>query len=140
MINICSTYFFRNNAWKEDVQTLLHEMTHITVMLQALWDGFRDSDGNTINESEVFSYDSEFETQIVHTPILKSLVQAHYNCSQNNILPGLPVQNGTGHWHLQYAHSETMTSIIYGGTHAFSKFTLALMVCTYIYIYISIIF
>ena len=132
-INVCPN-FFSTTAWKEDVQTILHEMSHITIMLSGLWDEFRDSNGDIIPESDVYEYSSNVGEYIIHSTKVSELVEEHFGCT-TNAGKGLPVvDNGFGtdigsHWHSRYANMEVMNPTSYGGTIYYSKFTLALMVC-----------
>ena len=138
-INVCSNFFSGINEWKKDVQTMLHEMSHITIMLSALWDEFRDSNGDIIPQEQV--YDTTVIPPVLKSPLLLQTARDHFNCPTLN---GLPVQNvNSSHWHEKYVFSETMIPSIYTQQMFYSKFTLALMVYIYntyiIYIYLYII-
>eukprot|EP01084_Bolivina_argentea_P165405 287356_1 len=124
-INICSNFF--DGGWKKDVQTILHEMSHITIMLPSLWDGFRDSNGNTLAFSDVYEYDSRYNVPIIKSPKVKTLAKEHFNC-YSNVIKGLPLQsNSSSHWHTKWVYTENMNPTIWGSSHYYSKFTLALM-------------
>eukprot|EP01084_Bolivina_argentea_P165407 287368_1 len=125
-INICPKFLQGAEAWKEDVQTILHEMSHVTVMSSGLWHEFKDTNGNTMLYSDVVTYDDDLETRVIITDKVKTMAQEHFNCD-TNVIKGLPLVNDTAHWHFKWVHSETLTAIIYGASHYFSKFTLALM-------------
>eukprot|EP01084_Bolivina_argentea_P144858 254053_1 len=76
-INVCN-YFFSDHEWKTVTDTMLHEMTHITIMLQELWDGFRDSSGEIIPEADV--YDDSVVPPVLKSPILLQTVRDYFNC------------------------------------------------------------
>eukprot|EP01084_Bolivina_argentea_P253787 426442_1 len=119
-INLCSK-FFSNNDWKQDIGIILHEMTHITIMLKSLWDAFKDYKGNTIPMNKV--YDNS-KAQLI-TSKVRYKAREHFNCHK---IYGLPVQpSSTSHWHERYLFSETMTATTFSRQEYFSQFTLALM-------------
>ena len=124
-INVCEYFFDGTFEWKKDVQTMLHEMTHITIMLSSLWDSFINSTGDVIPESQV--YDDSVDPPILKSPILLQMVRDHFNCESAD---GLPIQStSSSHWHSRYVFSENMNPTLFTSQMFYSKFTLALMVC-----------
>ena len=124
-INVCDYFFSETIEWKKDVQTMLHEMTHITIMISSLWDEFRDGNGDVIDVDEV--YDTTVDPPILKSPVLLQTVKDHFGCDTAD---GLPVQSSTSsHWHTKYAFTENMNPTIWTQQMFYSKFTLALMVC-----------
>ena len=69
---------------------MLHEMTHITIMLSALWDEFKYENGTTIPESEV--YDDSVDPPILKSPKLLETVRDHYDCGTAD---GMAVQSSS---------------------------------------------
>ena len=123
-INICEAFFDGTAEWKLDTESLLHEMTHITVMLSDLWQHFRDSNGDIMRIDEV--YDGNVDPPVLKSPILLEMVRDHFNCSTVN---GLPLDPYSSHWHERFVFSENMNPTVYSQQMYYSKFTLALMVC-----------
>ena len=129
-INVCSN-FFTSTAWKQDVQVMLHEMSHITIMLSGLWDGFKDpATGNDLDFDDVYLYDSNIKTGVIKSTKVKQLAQEHFGCT-TPVLKGMPLTNYSSHWHTKWAAAETLNPTSYGASSLYSKFTLGLMVSTY---------
>ena len=130
-INICAT-MYDSEDWKSDVQTALHEMTHITIMISSLWDDFRDSNGDKIPFDEV--YDQTVSPPEIISPLLRQTVRDHFDCPTAT---GLPVQTtSTSHWHERYAFAENMNPTSYSQQSYYSKFTLALMVNSFFFLFV----
>ena len=128
-INVCEYFFSGDFEWKKDVQTMLHEMTHITIMISSLWDGFRDSDGNTIDVADV--YDTSVSPPIIKSPLVLQATKDHFDCQT---VEGLPIYStSSSHWHPRYTLYENMRPPIWSQQMYYSKFTLALMVCHSVY-------
>ena len=125
-INVCDYFFSETPEWKKDVQTMLHEMTHITIMISSLWDEFRDTTtGDTIPVADI--YDTTVDPPILKGPVLLQTIRDHLDC---DTIDGLPVQSSSSsHWHTKYAFTENMNPTIWSQQMFYSKFTLALMVC-----------
>eukprot|EP01083_Nonionella_stella_P015131 42353_1 len=121
-MNICSR-LLATEAWKQDVNVILHEMTHVTVMVKhALWSSFKDSSGHTIPLENVVNK-TVSPPQII-TPHVVSKVREHFNCATAT---GLPLDPLTAHWNEQHLFSEVMNPITYSQQSYYSQFTLALM-------------
>ena len=136
-INICENFFRKSHEWKKDVQLLLRQLTHITIMLSSLWNQFvNTTTGDLIPVEDV--YDTTVDPPLLKSPILLQTVRVHFNCSTAD---GLPLQSSSSsQWHMRYLFSESMSAInggIISQQYFFSKFTMALMVWFYIFIIIS---
>lgn len=125
-VNICQK-FLNTKPWKQDVETMLHEISHITIMSVDLWDGFRDSNGDIMPFEDVYGYTADHGAMII-SPAVRAAAKEHFGCTSNTKFKGVPLSsNYSSHWHPKYLFSETMNPTIYGGTVAYSLLTLALM-------------
>merc|ERR1719242_1588726 len=76
-INICAT-MINDEDWKTDVQTMLHELTHVTIMISGLWDDFRNSTGGIIPLEQV--YNAAASPPEIISPVLLQTARDHYDC------------------------------------------------------------
>ncbi len=100
-------------------------MTHITIMVDALWYDFRDSNGELIPVEQV--YDVNADPKEIISSNVKQRVRAHFGCLTAT---GLQLDTYSNqHWHEKYAHGEIMNPGSYSQLSYYTQFTLALMVC-----------
>ncbi len=130
-ITIYSPYIFEEaQFWKQDVVVLLHEITHVVIMVPELWHYFRDINGNAIPHSEIVSEEQDDGLYYITSPKVRAFAQEHFAC---DLLIGFPLEDtGSGgsagsHWDEHYGMSEVMGSTIWGGLQYFSNLTLSLM-------------
>eukprot|EP01083_Nonionella_stella_P165049 548107_1 len=120
-MNICSDFWVRP-TWHEDTEVLLHEMTHITILSDALWSFFKDGSGNTIPLNEVL--DATVSPNEIITPNLISKVKEHFNC---DTATGLALDYGSAHWNERYVFSELMNPTQFSTQTYYTEFTLAFL-------------
>ena len=130
-INLCPKFFSSTPPWKQDVQQILHETTHISVFVSGLYNQFRNTTtGDLIPRDDVF--DNSVSPPILKSPILLQTARDHFGCPTMNGVPLDP--SSIAHWNMRYIFSETMNPLIITQQYFYSKFTLALMV-SYRYIH-----
>ena len=109
-INFCPDKIIDTINWKQDVVTTLHEITHTLIMTPALWDDFIDSNGNTIPQSNVWTkklLPNGYNQSYIITDKVKSLAQSYFDCYDESIMPGLPLEddgsngNPSSHWEVK---------------------------------------
>eukprot|EP01084_Bolivina_argentea_P279140 477178_1 len=120
-INICNE-FFASLSWKGDVGTILHELTHITIMSD-IWDEFRDSNGDIVPVAQV--YDTASDPKEIISTNVKQRVRDHFDCITATGLQLDPYSDS--HWHEKYVHAENMNPKSFSDLTYYTEFTLALM-------------
>jgi len=118
-------------AFEENVDTALHELTHVLAFSPNLYDHFVDASGNTIGSSNVYSSAVKRgqQTTLIKTPKVLEVSKEHFGC---NTIEGMELENqgGSGslgaHWERTILHNEYMTASSINLA-AVSKFTFALL-------------
>jgi len=97
--------------------TLAHEINHgLGFTLHNMQNNFSDCQGEVLEESEVLG--QKDNGYIQKLPIVKDWVQAHFNCYDDNLLPGAHLENIGGltdhasHWEQRFFPYENMTGVL----------------------------
>ena len=112
-INFCSSGL-TSQYWKQDVLITLHEITHAMIMSPSLWDDFIDNNGGSIEYSDVIvtkTLPHDFNQSYIVTNKVKLLAQQHFDCYDESIMPGLPLEDDGGSGSAS-SHWEVMCCVI----------------------------
>eukprot|EP01084_Bolivina_argentea_P263912 446870_1 len=130
-INVCPHMFKDTHYWKQDVVTLVHEMTHVVIMGPPLWHHFRDPITRlAIPYDEVVSDEQRDNLTYIISPKVRAFARKHFGCDS---LIGWPLEDtGSGgsagaHWDEHYTMSALMGSTIWGGLQYFTDLSFSLM-------------
>ena len=108
-INFCS-YALATGAWKQGVLATLHEITHALAMSPTLFDDFIDENGDIIPISDVIitkTLSNGYNQSYIVTDNVKKRTQEYFECFDDIVLPGLPVEDDGGigvagaHWEVE---------------------------------------
>jgi len=123
--------FTKNGAdeFEENIDTALHELTHVLAFSPSLYDDFVDSRGNKRSGVTEKKYKRGYDTYMIKTPKVLEVSRNHFGC---NSISGMELENqgGSGslgaHWERTILHNEYMTASSIKDA-AVSKFTMALL-------------
>ena len=109
-INFCPGQILNTIYWKQDIVATLHEITHTLIMSPGLWNGFIDANGDSIPYTDVWMtklLPNGFNQSYIITEKVKSLAQKYFDCYNESIMPGLPLEDDensgsvSSHWEVK---------------------------------------